>query len=226
MQGIALRINVNNIIATMKTINKPAVILLILLLVLSSNTFANEPLFGSHETRYETFNLFPKWIGALSRHNTDLSNANNVCSTPMQTSCLFLQWRAFLNTLKNKSRLQQLEAVNRYMNKHQYIADLINWGVNDYWETPREFFIKDGDCEDFSIAKFKSMLYLGVSNDDMRIVVLQDTNLKTAHAVLAVYINGKPFILDNQVEQVVPAEKIKHYIPIYSINETNWWRHG
>ena len=55
--------------------------------------------------------------------------------------------------------MQQLDAVNRYMNKHQYITDIVNWGVTDYWETPREFFLKDGDCEDFAIAKFKSLMY-------------------------------------------------------------------
>lgn len=148
------------------------------------------------------------------------------CESSMQTSCLFLQWNAFLNTLKGKSELQQIEAVNRYINKHKYITDLINWSIADYWETPREFMLKDGDCEDFAISKFKSLMYLGIPNDKMRIVVLQDLNLQVAHAVLAVYVNGKPYILDNQVEQIVPASKIKHYMPIYSINETNWWRHG
>jgi len=122
--------------------------------------------------------------------------------------------------------MQKLNAVNRNINKHKYVTDLANWGVEDYWETPKEFSLKDGDCEDFAIAKFKSLLYLGFSNEDMRIVVLQDLNLNIAHAVLAVYVNGEPYILDNQAEQVIPADEIKHYMPIYSINETTWWRHS
>lgn len=201
--------------------------LFIFVLIASFSTAkASESLFGSHETKYQTFNLFPKWVSVLSRHKHDLVKARATCESPTQTACLFLKWRSFLSTLKGKNRMQQLKAVNLYANKHKYITDLVNWGINDYWETPREFFLKDGDCEDFAIAKFESMLYLGVKNEDMRIVVLQDTNLNTAHAVLAVYVNGKPYILDNQVEQVVPASKIKHYMPIYSINETNWWRHS
>ncbi len=205
----------------------PAILFLLLLIFTTPALAQNDNLFGSNETRYDTFNLFPKWVGMLSRNKKDLTAANNLpCETPMQTSCLFIQWHAFLNTLKGKSRMEQLDAVNRYMNKHKYITDLVNWNVADYWETPREFMVKDGDCEDFAIAKFKSLLYLGIPNDEMRIVVLQDLNLKVAHAVLAVYVKDKPYILDNQAEQVILAKNIKHYMPIYSINETNWWRHG
>jgi predicted transglutaminase-like cysteine proteinase len=64
---------------------------------------------------------------------------------------------------------------------------------------------------------------LGVSVDDMRIVVLNDLNLRIAHAVLAVYVSGKPYILDNQISKVVPASSIHHYQPVYSINENGWW---
>lgn len=205
---------------------KITIIIILALLTASGAKAAEDGLFGSHETRYDTFDLFPKWLSVLSRHKKDLTMANMPCEGHMQTSCIFLQWRVFLNSLKNKTTLQQLNAVNRNMNKHKYITDIVNWGMTDYWETPKEFAIKDGDCEDFAIAKFKSLLYLGIKNEDMRIVVLQDLNLKVAHAVLAVYVNDKAYILDNQAEQVIPAEKIKHYMPIYSINETNWWRHS
>jgi len=37
--------------------------------------------------------------------------------------------------------------------------------------------------------------------------------------------HGSNFILDNQIQQVVKDTAIHHYIPIYSINETRWWRH-
>jgi len=208
------------------SIIKSLIFLILFSLLFNNGAFAAEGLFGRTETRYNSFNLFPKWVGALSRHKKDLSDVKLPCKSPAQTSCVFLQWHTFLDTIKGKSRLQQVNAVNSYINKHQYINDIINWQVNDYWATPKEFIIKDGDCEDFAITKFKSLLYLGVPNNDMRIVVLQDLNLQVAHAVLAVYVEGKPYILDNQTEQVVLSTKIKHYMPIYSINETHWWRHG
>ena len=59
----------------------------------------------------------------------------------------------------------------------------------------------------------------------MRIVIVQDLNLKVAHAILAVYVDGTIKILDNQIKQVVDAETIRHYRPIYSVNEDAWWLH-
>ena len=40
-----------------------------------------------------------------------------------------------------------------------------------------------------------------------------------------VYVNNQPMLLDNQIGTVVPANSIKHYQPVYSINEHNWWLH-
>jgi predicted transglutaminase-like cysteine proteinase len=59
----------------------------------------------------------------------------------------------------------------------------------------------------------------------MRVVALQDLNLNLGHAVLVVYVNDRPMLLDNQIAAVVPANSIKHYNPVFSINETGWWLH-
>ena len=56
-------------------------------------------------------------------------------------------------------------------------------------------------------------------------VAVKDMNLKVGHAILAVFVDGKVYILDNQIKIVVEAKKIRHYRPVFSINETNWWRH-
>ena len=121
-----------------------------------------------------------------------------------------------------------MRKVNSYLNQAHYILDIVNWGVEDYWASPYQFARKDGDCEDYAIAKFMSLRLLGFSNDQMRIVVLRDLNLKVAHAILVVDLNGTKYVLDNQIHDVVPASIIHHYQPIYSVNETHWWlfRHG
>ena len=84
---------------------------------------------------------------------------------------------------------------------------------------------KFGDCEDYSIAKFMSLRQLGFSNAELRVVAVKDLNLKIGHAVLAVYLDGKALILDNQIRKVVEAKTIRHYVPVFSINEKFWWRH-
>lgn len=96
----------------------------------------------------------------------------------------------------------------------------------DFWATPFQFFAKNGDCEDCAIAKFISLRTLGFPNENMRIVVLRDTNLDVLHAVLVAYAGGEPSVLNNQIRSVVRAQSTRHYRPIYSVNETTWWRHS
>ena len=66
---------------------------------------------------------------------------------------------------------------------------------------------------------------LGVPVESMRVAVVQDLNLDTAHAVLVVYVGGKGYVLDNQIEQVVSQAEIYHYRPYYTVNENAWWLH-
>ena len=111
------------------------------------------------------------------------------------------------------------------MNGVPYITDIRNYGVDDYWATPKQFLYRDGDCEDYAIAKYMSLRALGFTPEELRVVVLQDLNLRIAHAVLVVYLDQQGLILDNQIKRVVDQEKIHHYSPYYSINETAWWLH-
>ena len=121
--------------------------------------------------------------------------------------------------------MELLDKVNIYMNRAAYIVDPVNWGIPDYWATPDEFFLKDGDCEDYAISKYITLKRLGVDPDSMRLVILQDENLNVAHAILAVKLGKDTFILDNQVDSVLPDTQILHYRPVYSINESAWWLH-
>jgi len=99
--------------------------------------------------------------------------------------------------------------------------------VNDYWQTPYQFLQQGGgDCEDFAIMKYMLLRELGWKREDMRIVVLNDTKKKTLHSVLAISLNGKAYILDNQTNIIYETKAIRHYAMIYSINELAWWRHS
>ncbi len=181
-------------------------------------------LFGTQETASPNLKPFPKWNNMLIRYEKNKANEKPCTATALR-HCRIQEWIRFLENIKDKDFHTQLDEVNRFLNQAEYILDIINWGIPDYWETPYEFLRKNGDCEDYAIAKFISLRLLGVPNDAMRIVVLQDTNLNVVHAVLAIYVHERPYILDNQIKQVIPAERIFHYRPVYSINETTWWRH-
>lgn len=186
---------------------------------------ATGDLFGYGEIRSQNLAPFPKWTGTLDRYFRERKLEDGPCKSTRFNRCHLRDWKRFLSTIKNKDRVSQLRAVNAYMNRAPYIVDPINYGVPDYWATPRQFFIKDGDCEDYAIAKYLSMRALGLTADAMRIVVLQDENLRLAHAILAVRIGGDILILDNQIKQVVSHRRIRHYRPIYSVTEGAWFLH-
>jgi predicted transglutaminase-like cysteine proteinase len=176
------------------------------------------PLFGTRELYSANLTPFPKWRGTLERFQGELKN----CPAD---SCGAKRWEDVVAELRGKDLMTQLNTINREMNAKRYIIDPVNWNMPDYWATPLQFMRKNGDCEDYAIAKYMALKELGVPVDEMRIVVLQDLNLRIAHAVLAVYVKGTPYILDNQISTVVPASSIHHYQPVYSINENGWWLH-
>jgi predicted transglutaminase-like cysteine proteinase len=186
---------------------------------------AAPPLFGARETRSENLRPFQKWLGALERHFGDRMALDSPCVPGGLERCVLQNWRGFLESLRHLDRRAQVEAVNKFANDHPYVTDLVNWGVDDYWETPREFLERNGDCEDYAITKFLSLRFLGFDNDSLRIVVLKDLNLQIYHAVLVVYLDGDILALDNQIKAVVSTERIRHYRPIYSVNERFWWLH-
>jgi len=179
---------------------------------------AQASLFGTDEIHSTNLKMFPKWRGTLDRYAGELKNCD-------PSKCRSKEWHDLVDRLRGKDLMTELREVNSEMNVKPYITDPVNWNLPDYWATPFQFLRKDGDCEDYAISKYMALRDLGVPIDDMRIVVLQDMNLGVAHAILAVYVAGKPYILDNQVSSVVPASAIHHYKPVYSINENGWWLH-
>ena len=160
-------------------------------------------LFGTNEIKSSKLDKFRKWTGVLARYHKDESQVRQKCRVTRVNRCSPQKWQAFLKEIASLPLREQINQVNTYFNRHQYIIDPVNYGVRDYWATPFQFFRKDGDCEDYAISKYLSLRKLGVPVDNLRIVVLRDLNLKVAHAILVVYYKGEPLVLDNQISQVV-----------------------
>jgi predicted transglutaminase-like cysteine proteinase len=183
------------------------------------------PIFGSKETQYYAIRKFKKWTGALDRFLRGKARLKLPCDPKPYANCGVQFWRKLIKEIVGEDRLEQIIVVNDYMNKARYVRDPPNWNVKDYWETPFEFFDKQGDCEDYAIIKYLTLKALGFKQRDMRIVVVKDLNLRVGHAVLVVYHKGRPLVLDNQTDKVVDAKRIRHYRARYSINEKYWWSH-
>ena len=180
----------------------------------------------SVETRSSNLNQFIRWTSVLERATEEAVRANGAdCRFAGTAACSYQEWLQFLHTLRRLSKWEQLVAVNGYMNARAYVPDEKNWGMQDHWATPGEFLARSGDCEDFAIAKFFSLKHLGWTDDELRIAAVKDLKLGVGHAVLVVYFAGTTWLLDNQLENVTDLNTIRHYQPVYSINESHWWLH-
>lgn len=178
-------------------------------------------LFSYNEERKEGFGIFPQWVSVMRRQQADLATPEN-CPVNL---CRVPEWQQLIASLKGRNIREQLVAVNEFANRFRYVLDQDNYGRSDYWAIPREFLTLGGDCEDFAIIKYFSLRQLGVSVDALRIVVVQDANLRIPHAILAAYMPEGILVLDNQIREVILHTKISHYVPVFSLNERHWWMH-
>lgn len=178
--------------------------------------------FGEAGKKFTNFKPLPKWPNLLDRYRAEeLEDAR--CRRSGNGRCPYTEWNEKLAQLRDKSKAEQVAEINRWANTWKYVSDLSNWGIEDYWATPGEFFAKSGDCEDYAIVKFVSLRLLGFDDDQLRIVGVQDLNLKVGHSVTLVELDGQVQLLDNQIKSVVRAETVHHYKPVYAANEAAWW---
>jgi predicted transglutaminase-like cysteine proteinase len=138
-------------------------------------------------------------------------------------------WMDLMANNKPKSDQEKLTLVNDFFNQILWVADLQLWGVPDYWETPLEMLGKGaGDCEDFAISKYFTLLALGVSVDKLKITYVKARNAgpeNAAHMVLTYYASpaAMPVVLDNLIGEIKPADQRPDLTPVYSFNGEGLW---
>ncbi len=179
---------------------------------------ATPKLFGSIEFKGSMKGL-KQWLSVKDRH---LKNNILIPGSKLNHGTT---WDSLMAKLKGKDTLTQLKIVNNFWNQWPYKQDPSVYKSPDYWATPAEFKKRSGDCEDYAIAKYFTLRSAGFPVSQMRIVVVKDTILRLAHAVLAVYVGEEVYILDNLSRNVLSHKRIRNYIPQYSVNENNRWMH-
>ena len=126
-----------------------------------------------------------------------------------------------LDSVESSSDMEKLKAVNDFYNGVRYAPDIKVYKKKDYWATPYEFLGKDrGDCEDYVIAKYFALKYLGVDTKKLFFTYVRSTKFKAPHMVLTYFKTprSEPLVLDNNNLRIFPASKRKDLIPIYNFN--------
>jgi len=184
----------------------------------SFNSVSHYPkLFGSTEKKSRSLKAFTKWTGMFDRFDRTMKQSHGQSE--------IAKMKREISGLKGLPLHKMAASVNSIMNSKRYVSDSKNYGQNDYWATPVEFFKRGGDCEDFAIAKYTALRMLGVPENRMRIAIVQDLQKNIPHAILTVYTDQGAMVLDNQIKTMKAADRIKHYKPIFSINQNAWWLH-
>jgi len=100
-------------------------------------------------------------------------------------------------------------------------SDWTQYGDADYWASPLETLGSGaGDCEDYAIVKYVALRELGVSADDLRVVIVRDNKRLTEHAVVAVRFEQKWLVLDNRTMAILNAEEAHNYRSLFALKST------
>jgi len=128
---------------------------------------------------------------------------------------------------------KKLERINDFFNRAiRFEDDADIWGEEDYWATPLETLATGrGDCEDIAIAKYYSLIAVGVPVGKLRLVYVRAVidsfsgPQLQAHMVLAYYPSptAEPLILDNLDGRIRPASRRNDLHPVFSFNSEAVW---
>lgn len=133
----------------------------------------------------------------------------------------FVVLNKLLEKIKNEDVQAKLEKVNDFFNNVKYNSDQKIYGVSDYWATPIEFLARDeGDCEDYVIAKYFALEYLGVPTSKMFLSYVKVKKSNEAHMVLSYFETptSEPIILDSLKKVILPASKRDDLTPVFNFN--------
>ncbi len=124
--------------------------------------------------------------------------------------------------VKDFELIKKLSHVNSFINKILPELDNKSVGIDDYWATPKEFLISGhGDCEDYAIAKYFTLLELGIKKENLYFAVVQVKGSRSNHMILlySENKNSSPLVLDNLSSVVIPFSKRIDLKPKFAFNE-------
>jgi len=146
---------------------------------------------------------------------------------------LLERWHRLIADSDQQTPEQQIAQVNRFFNSNlSYTEDLTLWKKSDYWATPLETLgMRAGDCEDYAIAKYLTLLRMGVPSEKLRLIYVRaqvgglQSKVFQAHMVLGYYPqpDAIPLIMDSLVPTLEPANLRPDLRPVFSFNSEGLW---
>lgn len=153
-----------------------------------------------------TFNLTKKEKEQIKKHPEGLVIATR-----------FNRFYKFLKEAKNFEHEKKLIRTNFFVNKIISKHD----DVTNSWSTPKEFLINGfGDCEDYALTKYFTLIELGIPKEDLYLSVVKVKGSQGLHMVtLYQEKNGDLLTFDNLSWKLKPIWDRSDLIFQYAFNE-------
>ena len=179
------------------------------------------------------FHLFLLMVLSFSKHSFAskneflLSQANQKINVQhdIQTTKRLNAWEKLVFHNLDKNAEEKLKLVNDFFNQMEWVEDEDLWNEKDYWATPIESLIKNaGDCEDFSIAKYYTLLAMDIPEEQLKITYVKLDN-QQGHMVLFYYptYSAEPLILDNMSNEIKTKSQRTDIRFMFSFNHDGFW---
>ncbi|WAI82352.1 MULTISPECIES: transglutaminase-like cysteine peptidase [Achromobacter] len=137
-------------------------------------------------------------------------------------------WLQLMRSPPPSQERDKLTAANDFWNQALLSAeDITLWKQADYWATPLESLGRGaGDCEDYVIGKYFTLLAMGVPANKLRFIYVRArvggpaSSSQVAHMVLGYYDtpNAVPLVLDSLISTILPATQRRDLTPVFSFN--------
>lgn len=155
------------------------------------------------------------------------ATAAPISDAPAEADSYYQRWLSMMFSDEiPHAELDTVQQVDQFINQAEYRSDAEALGKADQWATPAEFIGRGlGDCEDFAIAKYFTLLAMGVAEEKLKLVFGKLTEDQTEHMVL-LYTplpDKESLLLDNLTPTPTPISLRQDFKPLYSFNQETLW---
>jgi predicted transglutaminase-like cysteine proteinase len=184
--------------------------------------------FGLFATKLSGGGLLDKWNG-VERKLEDERVQLALCDGDRErcVSPAALQFLAIVDGARAREGRARFGEINRAINLAiRPMSDMAQYGQIDVWSSPLATFASGaGDCEDYAIAKFVALRMVGVSPEDIRIVVLRDLLHGEDHAAVLARLDDHWLMLDNRRMAMIEDVDVRNHKPLFVIDDSGVMRY-
>jgi predicted transglutaminase-like cysteine proteinase len=176
--------------------------------------------FGSVNSALLQGGLQSKWQAVKVKLRRESRILQRCRSNPESCPAAAQEFLAIVDTARTREGLTRIAEINRAINLSiRPRDDETLYGVREHWATPLTTFARRaGDCEDYAIAKYVALQQIGMSTDDLRLVVVHDPATGDGHAMAAARFEGRWLVLDNRRTGLAEDSELADARPLFMID--------